>query len=265
MSSRLSPIRRQPPWLAALALAVLATAACGGKRPVVARNPVPPAPAPTSRPTGAPPTAPAPGTTASSKPSTKPLPPNIPPAAPGSMTEEGLASWYGVPYHGRKASNGEVYDMHKMTAAHRTLPFNSVVRVTNMKNGRQTEVRINDRGPFVEGRVIDLSLAAAKDIDMVGMGVAPVRLELLSGPHPTANQYTVQIGAFSLRENAVRLRQSLERNYQPVLVDEKPSDKGTLYRVRVGRVASEAAAQRLADRLRREQNIERSFVLRLDE
>jgi len=170
-----------------------------------------------------------------------------------------------VPYHGRKASNGEVYDMNQMTAAHRTLPFESIVRVVNKKNGKVTEVRITDRGPFVEGRVIDLSLAAAREIDMVGMGVAPVRLELVSGPHPTAGQYTVQIGAFSMRENAVRLRQSLERQYQPVLVDELRSDKGTLYRVRVGRVGSETAAQRLADKLRREQSIEHSFILRLDE
>ena len=155
--------------------------------------------------------------------------------------------------------------MHQMTAAHRTLPFQSVVRVTNLTNGRQAQVRITDRGPFVEGRVIDLSLAAAREIDMVGTGTARVRLELISGPHPTANQYTVQIGAFSQRENAVRLRQSLERQYQPVFVHEMESEKGKLYRVRVGRLASESAAQRLADKLRREQSIEKFFIMRLDE
>ncbi len=170
-----------------------------------------------------------------------------------------------MPYHGRRASNGEIYDMEKMTAAHRTLPFESIVRVTNLKNGKRTEVRIIDRGPFVEGRVIDLSHAAARDIDMVGMGIAPVRLELVSGPHPTEGQYTVQIGAFSLKENAVRLRQALERRYQPILVDEMTSPKGVLYRVRVGRVPTESAAQRLADKLRREQSIEHSFILRLDD
>jgi len=234
----------------------LVSAGCAGKRPIAQRFPPPPAPAPGPAPT---PTERA-GT---SKP--QPPAPGAPAAVPGSFLEEGVASWYGVPYHGRKASNGEIYDMEKMTAAHRTLPFDSIVRVTNLKNGKQTEVRIIDRGPFVEGRVIDLSHAAAREIDMVGMGIAPVRLELLSGPHPTVGQYTVQIGAFSVRENAARLRQSLERQYQPVLVDALTSDKGTLYRVRVGRVGSETAAQRLADKLRREQSILHSFILRLDE
>lgn len=246
-----------PKVVLAAALAAL-TAGCAARTPVARRYPAPPpkqtpAPAPTDR-AGTnkpvPPSSPAPG---------------APAAEPGSFLEEGVASWYGVPYHGRKASNGEIYDMEKMTAAHRTLPFESIVRVTNLKNGKQAEVRIIDRGPFVEGRVIDLSHAAAREIDMVGMGIAPVRLELISGPHPTAGQYTVQIGAFAMKENAVRLRQSLERQYQPILVDEMTSPKGLLYRVRVGRVSSETAAQRLAERLRREQSIAHSFILRLDE
>lgn len=240
--------------LCAVVAAAMIAGGCAGNRPVARRSPPPAQPVP----------APAPPST-STTPSGRPAPAPRPAATPGSFVEEGVASWYGVPYHGRRASNGEVYDMHKMTAAHRTLPFESIARVTNLRNSRQTEVRIIDRGPFVEGRVIDLSLAAAREVDMVGTGTAQVRVELLSGPHPTVDQYTVQIGAFGQKENAVRLRQSLERKYQPVFVHEWQSDKGLLYRVRIGRVPSEVAAQRLADKLRREENIEHSFILRLDE
>jgi len=182
---------------------------------------------------------------------------------PGKFLEEGIASWYGVPYHGRRAANGEVYDMYKLTAAHRTLPFESVVRVTNLKNGRKTEVRIIDRGPFVEGRILDLSLAAARAIDMVAAGIAPVRLELISGPSLEGN-FTVQVGAFLARENAVRLRRGLERRYQPVFVQEYDAPNGLFYRVRVGRVANEKAAKRLGDRLRQEEGFV-PFVIRLDE
>src|SRR5262245_33430449 len=103
-----------------------------------------------------------------------------PPAGNPSSEMEGLASYYAEPYHGRKTANGETFDTYNaMTAAHRTLPFNTVVRVTNKTNGREVDVRINDRGPFVDGRVIDLSLVAARSIDMVRAGVAPVRLAIL--------------------------------------------------------------------------------------
>jgi rare lipoprotein A len=140
----------------------------------------PPPPAPSA----APPPAPAPGTTAPRKPrGSSPQTPAAGGEAGAGYVEEGVASWYGFPFQGRRASDGEIYDMNQMTAAHRTLPFNTIVRVTNLRNGLQTEVRIIDRGPFVEGRIIDLSLAAAKALDMVPMGTAPVRLELVSvGP-----------------------------------------------------------------------------------
>jgi len=178
--------------------------------------------------------------------------------------EDGLASWYGVPYHGRRAANGEIYDMYKLTAAHRTLPFDTVVRVTNLRNGRQTEVRINDRGPFVENRIIDLSLAAARELDMVAMGVAQVRLELLAGPSPLLGYFTVQVGAFLVRENAEKFRERLELRYQPVLIQEYDSPDGLFYRVRVGRLASEEEARQLAEQLRSEENV-LPFVVRLDE
>jgi len=96
-----------------------------------------------------------------------------------SETEEGIASYYADKFHGRMTSNGEIFDMNRLTAAHKTLPFNSVVRVTNKLNGKIVVVRINDRGPFIEGRIIDLSLAAAKEIDLIGPGSAPVLLEIL--------------------------------------------------------------------------------------
>jgi rare lipoprotein A len=153
--------------------------------------------------------------------------------------------------------------MYKLTAAHRTLPFETIVRVTNLKNSKQTQVRITDRGPFVEGRHIDLSLAAAREIDMVGDGIARVRLELVSAPALPAELFTVQVGAFLQKENAVKLRQSLERNYQPVFVFDYDSPKGIFYRVRVGRVSSQAAADRLATRLREKENLT-TFVVRLD-
>ncbi|MBI3405961.1 MAG: septal ring lytic transglycosylase RlpA family protein [Acidobacteria bacterium] len=230
-----------------LLLAVFAVSAGCGRRRVVTTPPPAPAPAPT----------PAPG------------PAKPPPVAPvpkaGARIEDGMASWYGPPFHGRKAANGEVYDMYKLTAAHRTLPFNTVVRVTNLKNLKHTDVRITDRGPFVEGRIIDLSLEAARQIDMVGVGTALVRLEFISGPAQATGQFTVQVGAFLDRANAVRVRQQLERRYQPVFVMEYDSPKGMFYRVRVGRVATEKAADRLAERLRAEEKTFVPFVVRLDE
>jgi len=110
--------------------------------------------------------------------------------APSGYTEEGTLSWYGVPFHGRHASNGEIYDMYKLTAAHRTLPFETMVRVTNLNNGKTTVVRITDRGPFVDNRIIDLSLAAAREVDSVGPGVVPARVEVLGGVDPTAGFFT---------------------------------------------------------------------------
>jgi len=211
---------------------------------------------------GIPTSAPTPPSDTSPFPEPKPIPAT--PGAPLRLLEEGNASWYGVPYHGRKAANGEVYDMYKLTAAHRTLPFQTVVRVTNLRNGKQTEVRITDRGPFVEGRIIDLSLAAAREIDMVATGVALVRLEFVNGPPPMDGAFTVQVGAFLKQENAVKLRQSLERRYQPVFVHEYDSPKGLFYRVKVGRVASEAAADRLAEKLRTQESLT-TYVVRLDE
>jgi rare lipoprotein A len=136
------------------------------------------------------------------------------------MVETGLASWYGAPYHNRRASNGEVYDMHAMTAAHRTLPLGSTVRVTNVKTGHSAIVRITDRGPFIQGRILDLSEAAAKKVDIWSAGVAPVRLEVLHTPVPlnSAGRWAVQIGAFEKEGTADKLADHLSRRYQTAKV-----------------------------------------------
>jgi rare lipoprotein A len=186
------------------------------------------------------------------------------PAPPGYM-EEGNASWYGVPFHGRRASNGEVYDMYKLTAAHRTLPFETMVRVTNLNNGKSTVVRITDRGPFVDNRIIDLSLAAAREVDSVGPGVVPVRVEVLSsGIDPMSGFFTVQVGAFRDRANAERLHDRLSVTYSPIFIQQYDSPDGVFYRVRVGRISGEDAARQFGEQLRDREGFT-PFVTRLDE
>jgi peptidoglycan lytic transglycosylase len=186
------------------------------------------------------------------------------PLVPGQYVEQGVASWYGVPFHGHRTSNGEIYDMYQFTAAHRTLPFDSLVRVTNLRNGKRTEVRINDRGPFVANRIIDLSLAAARALDMVGTGTAPVKIELLSGPSPQAGFFAVQVGAFSLRENAERLRARLLARYGAIAIEQYDSATGILFRVRVGRLPNEEAARQMAEQLLVSDQLP-GFVVRLDQ
>jgi rare lipoprotein A len=187
-----------------------------------------------------------------------------PTPAPSGYTEEGNASWYGEPFHGRRASNGEIYDMYKLTAAHRTLPFETMVRVTNQNNGKSTVVRITDRGPFVENRIIDLSLAAAREIELVGPGVAPVRVEVLGNVDPTEGFFTVQVGAFRDRGNAERLRDRLTSSYSPIFIQQYDSPEGVLYRVRVGKISGEDAAHQFSDHLHDREGL-MPFVMRLDE
>ncbi len=189
-----------------------------------------------------------------------------PPAAAGSFTEEGLASWYGHPYHGRPTANGETYDMNQMTAAHRTLAFNSWVKVTNLENNRATRVRVNDRGPFIEGRIIDLSRVAADEIAMLGPGTAMVRIEVVEGPPGSAPaaRYGVQVGAFKVVGNAQRLRDKLGESYQDVDVVPYDAPDGIYYRVRVGRVPTIEEAQEVARKLGREPDVVATFVVRLN-
>ena len=123
---------------------------------------------------------------------------------------EGLASWYGGKFHGRLTSSGEVFDTNTLTAAHRSLPFGTLVKVTNLDNGLSAVVRINDRGPFVEGRIIDLSRAAADEIGMLGQGVARVSLEIMAFASTDRDVYAIQVGAYGLEANADRAKQALE-------------------------------------------------------
>jgi rare lipoprotein A len=186
------------------------------------------------------------------------------PAPPRVLSaESGLASWYGYPYHGRPAANGEIYDMDSFTAAHRTLPFGTRVRVTNVSNQKAVDVRIIDRGPFVDGRIIDLSHAAAEAIDLIGPGVAQVRLDILSEPQtPDAdNWYGVQAGAFLDKSRAERLCDSLEREYGAVRVVLRPGSP-PLWRVVVGSERTEDAANALARTIRHE--VGTAFVVRVD-
>ncbi len=125
-------------------------------------------------------------------------------------TERGIASWYGPGFHHRRTANGEVFDQDALTAAHQTLPFNSLVEVRNLDNGKAVRVRINDRGPFVRGRVIDLSRGAARAIDMLGPGTARVEIRILRSPKGALRAlYAVQVGAFEDRDRAVALCEEL--------------------------------------------------------
>jgi rare lipoprotein A len=190
--------------------------------------------------------------------------PPPPAAVQAGYTETGMASWYGHPYDGRRAAGGEIYDMEQMTAAHRTLPFNTWVRVQNLENDRSVEVRINDRGPFVDGRIIDLSHAAARALQMIGPGTARVRLQVMRSPAPAAEGlFAVQVGAFQDRRNAERIRQRMESRYGVARVVLRDGTPG-LWRVLVGAENSEDAADALAGRIRRESRESNAFVVRLD-
>lgn len=210
------------------------------------------------------------------------------PTADG-FRERGVASWYGPDFHGKPTSGGEIYDMHARTAAHKTLPIPTWLEVTNLENGRQVIVRVNDRGPFVGDRVIDLSYQAAKDLDMIGAGTARVQLRALGTPvggsgdpapsppvqaarSPTprssgfalistanaepvaaggrADEIYVQVGAFSDRDNALGLVTKLKRSgFENTFVLGGGAD--SLYRVRIGPLADERQFDRVRDDLRR--------------
>lgn len=173
------------------------------------------------------------------------------------FTETGLASWYGPGFHGRKTASGEVYDMYARTAAHKLLPMGTLVRVTALDLGRTVTGRVNDRGPFVEGRVIDLSYALARDLGIAGQGLARVRVEAIEGPGGTpapglqlAGPFAWQAGAFTVEANARALARDLEGEFGPTTVD--PFDRGdaVFWRVRVGRYAEVAEAGRTLPGLR---------------
>jgi rare lipoprotein A len=167
-----------------------------------------------------------------------------------TFKQRGKASWYGRKFHGRKTASGEIYNMYAMTAAHKTLPLGTFVRVHNLKNNRKIDVRINDRGPFIRGRIIDLSYTAAKKLGIVGSGTAPVEIVALgaaakpkvsAGTTPSyvpvnyqEGSFTIQVGAFNNRKNAERLKRKLSRSYKNVHITTYYDGYDTFYRVRVG-------------------------------
>ena len=170
-----------------------------------------------------------------------------------SFTQKGIASWYGKKFHGRQTANGETYNMYAMTAAHKTLPLGTYVSVENLNNGKKITVRINDRGPFVRGRIIDLTHTGAKKLDMLGPGTAPVRIVALSPPQsastpeqtdlspsvPAATifetgNFTVQVGSFSTLENAQALKMRMDETYTNVHIVTYDGGDQTFYRVRAG-------------------------------
>jgi rare lipoprotein A len=155
--------------------------------------------------------------------------------------------------------------MYKLTAAHRTLPFETMVRVTNLNNGKSTVVRITDRGPFVGNRILDLSLAGAREIDSVGPGVVPIRLEVLGNVDPKLGFFTVQVGAFRDRANAERLRDRLSSAYSPIYIQQfDTADSGTFYRVRVGKISGEDAICDYAEMLSSKEGFT-TMIFRLDD
>ena len=173
------------------------------------------------------------------------------PSAVG-YSERGVASWYGSDFHGGRTSTGETYDMHAMTGAHPTLPLPTWVRVTNLENGRSVVVRLNDRGPFAKGRIIDLSRAAAEQLDMVRAGTARVEVVSLAGAAgaPAAAAYYAQAGAFGSRQNAEALAARLrDAGIAEVTVTETAPGQ-SLFRVRAGPVATLPEFDALIERLR---------------
>ena len=250
-----------------LLLSMLLLVSCS--HPKQARVSVPPPPAPSvSEPTGTEPSASIPPAKESVPPpgeeNSELAEPTIPADARPLFTETGLASWYGPPYHNRRGSNGEVYNMHAMTAAHRTFPLGSVVRVTNVKTGHVALVRITDRGPFIPGRILDLSLAAARKLDVVQPGVAEVRVELMqsSASFDSGGKWAVQIGGFPHEKEATKLADHLTRRYHTAKVLRFASPAGDWWiRVRVQDDDHERAEKLAAETTTSEGAV---FLVRLD-
>ncbi|MDY6854767.1 MAG: septal ring lytic transglycosylase RlpA family protein [Thermodesulfobacteriota bacterium] len=178
----------------------------------------------------------------------KPL--SYPPKPSYRAKQIGIASWYGSDFHGKKTSSGEIYNMYDLTAAHKTLPLGTYVRVTNLNNKRSAKVKINDRGPFIKGRIIDLSYTAAKKIDMVESGTAKVKVEILKKAKVQDIPYTLQVGSFKEKRNAFKLKKELDSRYKDVYIITSSNLPAVYYRVRIGHFKSDEKAIEAAKRLR---------------
>jgi len=178
-------------------------------------------------------------------------------------TQTGIASWYGHPYHGRRAASGEVYDMEKYTAAHRTYSFETWVRVENETNGKTVDVRITDRGPFVRGRIIDLSKAAARDIDLIRSGTARVKLTVIDAPAgEIVALFGIHVGAFADRHHAEEIRGRLESKMGSAALTRREGNP-PLWRVVGGRFRTQDEASFTLQSLREE--FPEAFVVRADD
>jgi len=187
------------------------------------------------------------------------------PGYPVGYIERGMASWYGPGFHGNKTANGERYDMHKLTAAHRTLPLGSIAVVRSATTGKEVTVRINDRGPFAKGRVLDLSYAGAQTLGMVGHGTDQIELRVIGFQGRTAEvgSLRVQIGSFVEHQNAATLLQRAQRIYTGGRIQAVDLPDGRRYRVQIGEFKTEAQAESVARRLEEDLAVQ-SFVFRDD-
>ena len=187
------------------------------------------------------------------------------PGYPIGYVERGMASWYGPGFHGNKTANGERYDMNRLTAAHRTLPLGSIAVIRSVRTGKQVTVRINDRGPFAKGRVLDLSLAGAQALGMVGTGTDQIELRVVDFQGRTADMgfLRVQIGSFAERQNAMILLERAQRVYPEGRIQTADLPDGRRYRVQVGEFRTESQAESAANRLETDLSVQ-SFVFRDD-
>jgi rare lipoprotein A len=161
----------------------------------------------------------------------------------------GVASWYGGEFHGRPTSSGEVYDMYQLTCAHNTLPLGTIVMVTNLEIGRSLELKVNDRGPFVKERILDVSYAAAQMLGIWGKGTAPVKVEVVSLAIEPALRFTLQVGSFTDEANAQKLAEQLRRSFENVYVATVETLTQKYHRVRVGQFETREAALVMAEKL----------------
>ena len=161
----------------------------------------------------------------------------------------GVASWYGGEFHGRATSSGEVYDMYQLTCAHNTLPLGTIVMVTNLENRRSLELKVNDRGPFVKERIIDVSYAAAQMLGMWEKGTAPVKVEVVNLAAEPVLRFTLQVGSFTDETNAQRLAEQLRKSFENVHVATAETSTQKYHRVRVGQFDTREAALVIAEKL----------------
>ena len=184
---------------------------------------------------------------ATTAPSLPPAP--VPALAPDQLYREtGTAVWYGKELQGKKTVSGEVFDRNGLSAAHRTLPLGTVIRVTNLDNFKSINVRINNRGPFIKNRFLELSYGAARELGFVAQGTAQVRIETLDAVRDTG-QYSVQAAAFVEEENARMLKERLNKKFEVVTIVPYETNIALFYSVRVGAYASEARAEQVAGKL----------------